>query len=208
MNQTWKCKWALALVAGAFFSTALPARAGSVALEWATTTNEFTNAAWSLGFEFTANKNITVTSLGFFDQTGGISQSHDVGIYDLSGNLLTSNTVLTTDPLTGHFRYHATSPITLTAGTNYRIAAETGADNYSWDPDGFFTAPEVTYVSDVFTQSSTLVFPGDGGVVTHGFFGPNFQFNAVPEPAGLTLLGVGVAGLIGYGLRRRRQLKA
>ncbi len=38
----------------------------------------------------------------------------------------------------------------------------------------------------------------------------NLQFNsaaAVPEPASMTMLGIGAASLVGYGLRRRRQAK-
>ena len=59
----------------------------------------------------------TVKYLGFFDYQGdGLTETHDVGIYDPAGNLLASATVLPGDPLIGHFRWVAVSPIVLDPG--------------------------------------------------------------------------------------------
>jgi cytochrome c biogenesis factor len=69
----------------------------------------------------------------------------------------------------------------------------------------------VTFQAYRFATTSTFGFPlgsTTSGVVASG---PNFQFlpaSAVPEPASLTILGIGALGLFGYRLRRRRHATA
>ncbi len=85
------------------------------------------NGNWTLGFEFIANHDIELVSLGFFDDgADGLTDSHDVAIWDSSGNLIASVTVDPSDPLTGKFRYATIAPVTLTGGTTYII----GGHNY------------------------------------------------------------------------------
>lgn len=166
-----------------------------------------TNGVWSLGWEFNVNSALSVTALGFYDDNqNGLSEDSHVGIFNSSGMLLVSTTVTTSDPLTGFFRYSAISPFVLAAGNGYRIAATTGSMNYTWDPTGFSVDPRITFVSDVYTSSTTLVFPNEGCCsVSQGYFGPNFLIGgdvAVSEPATLALLGAGLLGLAA--LRRRK----
>jgi hypothetical protein len=160
--------------------------------------NNATNGSWSMGFEFLTNTPVIVGALGFYDHN--MSQSHAVGIYDAAKNLLVSTTVLTSDPLSGFFRYHSIAPLLLPAGQTYVIAAVTGKDKYTWDPSGFVTDPSITYLSARFKYSTVLVFPGTADYITRGGFGPNFQFSA-PLPGSLILLGSGLVGL--FGIRRR-----
>jgi len=186
------------------------------AMEFTGSVNDFTSGTFSLGWSFSTNTAVTVTALGFFDDSTlnppgpGLSQPHDVGIYDSSGNLLVSTTVLQTDPLIGHFRYDTITPYILPAGLTFTIAAETGNDNYTWDTTGFTVDASINFVQDEFVLSSSLAFPTESAGITGdqggAWFGPDFTIgaSAVPEPGSLTLAGLGVAGMIGYAWRRRR----
>jgi hypothetical protein len=208
-------KMGLMLLSAAVLGLAAPVvRADTPAVSFTTVENEGTNGSYSMGYEFTVNSNIDATALGFFGTQ--LSESHDVGIYDLSGNLLTSTTVNPGDPVTGFFSYHSITPFALSSGSSYVIAAVTGNENYSWDPSGFSTDPSVSFDQDLYAPSSTLIFPFNSEGLT-GFFGPNFLIgsgttggggggggNGVPEPGTLALLaGMGLCSV--PFLRRRRR---
>ena len=175
--------------------------------------NLFTNPFdYSLGFEFLVNQPITVNSLGFFQAPGvALVNPHAVGIFDTAGNLLASTTVNPSDPLTAGFRYHAIALLDLAGGQDYVISAVAGiTDPYTFNPTAFTTAPQVAFVQDAYSVSSTLVFPTttDGNF---GYFGPNFTFvptiTPIPEPSSLALLSLGGLALAGWrqwkGSRRR-----
>ncbi|MBX9581572.1 MAG: DUF4082 domain-containing protein [Gemmataceae bacterium] len=198
---------ALFAAAAVVVATAAPAPAAFQAIDFAAPTVDFTNGQWSLGFAFQANVNVDVTALGFYDDgMNGLTESHDVGIYDGMGVLLASTTVTNADGLTGWFRYHAIPTLSLTAGETYYIAATTGLENYTWDPIGPMVDPSITFLEDRFVLSSTLAFPVDGPSEVFGWFGPNMMLDtaAVPAPAGLVLLGAAAPVL---GLRRALRRK-
>jgi hypothetical protein len=95
--------------------------------------------AYSLGFTFTADANVLVTSLGYYDAANnangfngdGFLTAHDVGIFTGDGaagpgTLLVSTALAagmsgTLDPLTD-FRYSAIPAVELFAGQQYTIA--------------------------------------------------------------------------------------
>jgi hypothetical protein len=188
---------------------AVPSAAGTLALDFQQddTGNISTNGAWSLGWEFYTNSNVLVTALDFYDDYGnGLTESHDVGIYDSSGNLIVWTTVLPSDDLVGNapWRAHAVTPVILTAGQYYYIMAETGSENYTWSPTNGWTIPQITFIQGAYISSPVLAFPDTMDAGTSGYFGPSFEA-AIPEPStfGLLAIAFGVAGT----LRRKRLLR-
>jgi hypothetical protein len=175
----------------------------------------YTDGTWSLGWSFTTNTNVTVDGLGFYDAllgggTSGLSAGcncGEVGIYNSSGVLLASALVTSSDPASDFFRWASITPIILPAGGTYYIAAETGSAQYTWDTSGFAVSPDINFLQDQWVYSSTLAFPVNSLGITNAIFGPNFEEEAVPpvpEPATVSLLGMGLLGLVGA-LRRKRQ---
>ncbi len=180
---------------------------GAVAIDFTSVNTDFTNSSWSLGFEFTTNEDIYVTSLGFYDDNqDGLTESHAAGIYDASGTLLVSTIIDNTSYLDGWFRYTDVASTLLTAGSTYYVVAVTGSENYTWDPNGFTVAPEINFISDAYAGPTTsLTFPTSSSGGVNGWFGANFDFNTtapVPEPSTILLLGAGLLGLVGYNRKR------
>jgi hypothetical protein len=108
-------------------------------------TTNFTDGAWSLGWEFSSNTSINVTALGFYDAilTGGsvglgnCTGCGEVGIYDSTGTLLVSGLVNTSGAEVGDFFYVWVPTTLLGAGQNYYVAAETGNADDTWNSTGF-----------------------------------------------------------------------
>lgn len=201
-------------------ATAAPGYAYSVtpAIDF-TPTRNFTNYPlyqWSLGFEFTTNRAIEVTALGFYDDLkNDLVESHEVGVFNQDKTLLGKAIVNPGDLLEGWFRYTSLQqPIQLAASQTYYIAALTKSEQYTWSPSGFVTDPSINYVRSAYTLSSSLVFPNPPAPTDNnlGYFGPNFKVKTgdkepVPEP--FSVLGSLTAGLFGLRLiRKRRQKKA
>jgi hypothetical protein len=112
-----------------------------------TFTNSSTGANMTLGWEFEANSNITVTSLGFFDVgSDGLLTSHEVGLWTSAGTLLGSVTVTPGSTPDGGFYYEdLASPINLTSGNSYRIAANVNGDAFVYGGDNIVTSPSIIF---------------------------------------------------------------
>ena len=164
--------------------------------------SNYTNGSWTLGFEFTPTVNINVTALGSYFQAG-VTSGHDVGLWDTSGNLLASTTVVGSGAGSDGFQYAAISPMTLLAGTSYVVGGETLSDNYALDyTHSFIVGPGITYDGHVETYGASLAYPGLGIITYFDDFGGNFQYTPTPEPGSMMLLGSGLFGLAGI-VRRK-----
>jgi hypothetical protein len=161
---------------------------------------------YSLGFVFTATSAFAVDALGYYDN-GGLTDVHQVGLYNSSGTLLASATVDGSGAQMGFFNYTPISDVDLVAGQTYQVVGTTGnVDPYAFNTVGFSTASNITFDNDIYTVSTTLAF----GTITdgiNGYFGANFEeasASTVPEPSTLALFGTGLLSACGL-VRRRLQ---
>ena len=168
------------------------------------------------GFRFTVNdRDIVVTQLGFSDLLeDGLADDHEVGIFNTATeSLVVGGTVPqgTATTKIGLFRYIDVAPTVLSAGATYVINAyrPTRDDGIAFNVDDLTVSTLVTYETDV-AQNATggLVFTNTPFGATNGWFGPNFQAVAVPEPTSLAMFITGVVALGGLALRRRRDRAA
>jgi hypothetical protein len=208
------------------------ARADSMAFSTGTGTG---NQSWTgnLGLDFNVTSPITVTALGAYDSgKDGFAGPITVGLYsrvpggdpnqDTSGNLLTSLTLNGTQgTLVGNYRFMSLgSPLVLQPGF-YSIVAvgfSTADKNGNETLAGFSqTSNDIPGLLSIvgsgrYDTSSILDYPsttsfnqGFPQASGHVFGAGNFEFQSAPEPASLTLLGLGALGLAGYAVRRRRK---
>ena len=156
---------------------------------------------WSLGFKFSPESDICVTSLGYYDYfPDGISDSHPAGIYDSSGSLLLLATISSASYLEDSFRYEDVTSTLLTSGEEYYCMVLTSnADAYTWNPSGFLVSQSIDFLGTaVYSHHAThLTFPDKVYPEVNGFFGANFKFTSVPGPASILLLGSGLIGVAG-----------
>lgn len=183
--------------------------AGLVAVSLTPIGSSFTLAATgTVGWSFTANADVTVTDLGYFDHLdNGLAESHTVGLWTSGGTLLGSAIVNPASPLTDHFRWVGAPAINLLAGQSYVIGGtQSGTSDRTLGDTGDTTAlsfaSQITYKHNLYITGAGLLFPSKTDFSGNsGIFGPNFQFTptAVPEPGTALLL-----ALAGVTLVRRR----
>jgi hypothetical protein len=164
---------------------------------------------WNLGFSFTTSSTQAFNALGVADfDSVGLIQSHDIGLYDTSGNLLVSalGVTGTADAVQDGFVWAAINPITLSAGT-YIVGA-----SGEWDVDkyGYSGAINVdagyAFNGSQFARNILLEFPNSGGI-NPGYFGANVSavvLGPVVVPGPIPV--VGVAAAFGYSRRLRQKI--
>ena len=145
------------------------------------------------GWEFSAEKPLTVTSLGVWDhKNDGLGTEIPVGLWDANGNLLAQATVpagKAADEIDS-FRYVSIEPVSLSGGQNYVIGAAYRPETKEYISGGatsgtFFSDGAIRWViRRRIIRQDGLAFPEAQSkppniVATPGGFGPNFM---VAEP--------------------------
>jgi hypothetical protein len=182
----------------------------------------------SLGFVFTANADLTVNSLAYYDDGGdGFLTAHQVGIYQGDGQAGPGALLATTTLAAGlsgvlganDFRYQSIDPLHLLAGQTYTIAGlspnQSGNDPWVYGGPGTFTGfvtdPLVSVGPDsarfTYNPGASLVDPSDH-FGDYDIYAVNFDVSStggVPEPEtwALMLLGFVAAGAALRSARRR-----
>ncbi len=171
------------------------------------TGEQLANPPFTLGWEFSTNNAITVNALGFFDDSqDGLTESHEVGLWNSVGTLLAETTVVSGDPLVNQWRYSDVSPVELAADQDYYVGAlyTSGADNVVFPGySGVSTTANINYIGATYGDGGVLSIPTNPDSA-NGFFGPNISAS-VPEPSTWAMLMLGFAGLGVAGYRASRK---
>ncbi len=172
---------------------------------------EYPGGIYTLGFEFTPVVDISVTSLEVYDSGMGVLGSDaTVGIWDISGDLLTSATVPSGSTANdGYFSSVSISPLSLTAGVDYVVGAylDAQASSYNTGQGGSGSVdPNITIIQDMYIDNGgSFAFPGTtagdaGGAWLGGSFG--YAASTTPEPGSFLLVTAGLAAFLARRLRR------
>lgn len=163
------------------------------------------------GYEFTVGSTpITIQGLGLLAtlDTGTLSASHEVGLWDTTPqrNLLGSVTVTpgNSSAINGFWYVNLASPLTLSAGTHYVLAAQYSDVDFDQVKGNVtsVTMSGATLGNALLSSGTGFGFPDiDVSGANLGFIGPNAAFTVVPESAG-TALAVGF-GLVALAVFRR-----
>lgn len=182
------------------------------AIDLTTPGDEFGGGEFTLGFEFSPDNNIFVTSLGVFNADGTtLPNDATIGLWDTNGDLLTSATISagTTGNLSGYFSFTTITPYALTAGADYVVGAYLNGTASSLDTGqggvGTFD-PGINVIEDQYNDAFGFAFPNISQADTGAWLGANFQFSsslATPEPGSLLLAAAGFVALLSRRARRR-----
>jgi len=167
---------------------------------------------FTLGYEFTLSSSVTIDALGYW--VDGNDDNHDVGIWNSGGTLLTSTTVLSTDPVTDNFAWDPISNLILGPGT-YTIGGElnqTASDNnFPANAQGITTIPSFTWVADEQIEGTGLNDPTVivGGYGSNGILTVDFSVGSGSSvPDGASTFGMVGGAMLMLGALRRRLVRS
>ena len=160
-----------------------------------------------VGWRFDVNTAIILTDIGIFNgDIDGLTSSHEVGLWDSSGTLLTSGVAGPGGGVLGPFTDTDVADVVLSPGERYTIGAVYDIN----DGDSYVSGPSSLGLASEINPTTNGVFPEAGDLGGLNFptgdstnlarLGTNFLFRPVPAPASAALLGLG--GLVAC--RRRR----
>ena len=159
-----------------------------------------------VGWNLFVNSDMSVSSLGFWDQgLIGLSAAHQIGLWDSNGTLLSDVIVQagTSSTLIDGWRYETIAAIMLNAGSSYTIGSTISLndDTYIWSPSTVSATGDITFGNGV-RGSENISFEFPTLESNSGRFVPNFIYSTieVSEPSLLGLLSLGLVLLI----QRRR----
>jgi len=203
---------------GLLIATTTTSSAGTIALDVTSDTMVFATGTFNnVGWQFTVNAPILVDGLGVFDVgSNGLTESHQVGLWDNLGNLLATTTVNSGGTLvlsasnTGDWLFNSIAPVLLLPGTYVTGAFyATRADQVMANAT-ITTVPEVSFAASRASNDAGFAEPGVYGLVQPGVFGPNFSIvtgvSSVPDEGNtFALLMIGAAGLLVFRRSRKTQ---
>jgi hypothetical protein len=161
------------------------------------------------GYRFTAESDLYLTALGFYDfNNDGLSVYHQVGVFDDGGALLDIVILFGQNgTLVGNFRYlDLDTPLLLNAGSDYYIAARIQGDFVYYVVNDIVFDPRITYIDSYYTLLSSpgFAFPTTPAPEGYDYVCVNALIDAVPIPGAVWLFGSGFIGLLGF----RKKLKS
>jgi hypothetical protein len=162
------------LVAIAFIPSAMAAEPG---IDLAGPLQSYNGSSEIDGFAFSATANVDVSALGIFAGPGLTlpAGNFNVGLWRSDGTLLASATVTAADTAIDSFYYHDISPVPLTAGGSYVVAAQMGGGLLTYFGGAYTMADGLQYGGSRWVSSGSLIMPGnyDGTGSDPGYLGAN-----------------------------------
>ncbi len=207
IKLNWSCVLGLVIAPLCAAPDSVSAAAFVPVVEYSSSSTLTDSRPFTLGYQFTTSVSYDVNALAYwFDDLG---HDHQVGIWDSTGTLIVSTTVLSADPVQDHFQYHSIPDTILAPGT-YTIGGEFLGNNDPFPSDaiGVVTDPGFTWVTAEQLLGSGLNFPTNSfnGYGQNGILAANFSIGSgtVPEPSTLLLVAAAFLGLRGYGWGRTK----
>lgn len=164
-----------------------------------------TSAYYVDGYRFTAENDLYLTALGFYDHgLDGIGY-HEIGLWNEAGTLLDSAYLTgVSSPLNGNYRYkNLDTPVLLSAGSDYYIATTIYGDFVYYQASNIIFDSRITYVDSYYILNSTssIIFPTELAPEGNDYVMVNALIQNVPIPGAVWLLFTGIISVIG--LRRK-----